>query len=237
MLMAQEFGAGLRDMAYIQPTYGYLPFPQSSRDKTSAFYAGGIIVNCAGRRFVDESLSYKTIGELALQQAGGKTFIVFDDIVRRQALTKDPRERQYFGEKGKVNRGFAADSIRALAQKAGIDADVLEQTVRLYNKTAPQGKDVLGRQTLTYTYGKPLPLTEPPFVAIETSAALLTTYCGIHVDPQMHVINVFGERINGLYAAGEVTGGVHGASSVSGTGFAKAFAMGRIAVESITEQI
>ena len=237
MIMAQEFGADLLDMAYIQPTYGYLPHPESSRDKTSAFYAGGIIVNRAGRRFINESLSYKTIGALALQQPEGRTYIVFDDLIRRQALTKDPRERQYIGEQGKAHRGFVAASIRELAAKAGINADVLQQTVSLYNETAPFGKDILGRQTLTYTYGKPLPITEPPFVAIEASAALLTTYCGLHVNPLMNVVNVFGEEIHGLYAAGEVTGGVHGASSVSGTGFAKAFAMGRIAVEALKAQI
>lgn len=236
MIMAQEFGADLLDMAYIKPTYGYLPHSQSSRDKTSAFYAGGIIVNQAGRRFVDESLSYKTIGELALQQPDSRTFIVFDDLIRKQALTKDPREKQFIGKQGKVHRGYAAASLRELAIKAGINAEVLLQTVKLYNETAPFGKDVLGRQTLTYTYGSPLPIREPPFVAIEASAALLTTYCGLHVNPMMNVINVFGEKIHGLYAAGEVTGGVHGASSVSGTGFSKAFAMGRIAVETIKAQ-
>lgn len=65
---------------------------------------------------------------------------------------------------------------------------------------------------------------------------MIGTYCGIRISPKAEVIDVFGEKIPHLYAAGEMTGGVHGASYMTGTAFSKAMCFGRIAVRSIAAQ-
>ena len=236
LLMAQEYGADVADVAYVKPTYGFTLNPKHVSDKSSVFYAGALIVNNKGKRFIRENDSYKTIGEAALAQDKGQSFMVFDETIRVQALPKDPREPRFMGEKGKTDFGFVGNTIEEVAQKAGIDPKALRATVDDYNANAPKGTDSLGRNTLAGGYGKPIALTEAPFVIIPATACLLSTYCGLKVNKDLQVLDVFGEPIKGLYAAGEVCGGFHGQSSMSGTGFAKAFSLGRLAYESMTQK-
>ena len=66
-----------------------------------------------------------------------------------------------------------------------------------------------------------------------TTAALIGTYCGLKIDEKARVLDVYGNPIKGLYAAGEATGGVHGAAYMTGTAFGKAICFGRIAVDTI----
>lgn len=67
------------------------------------------------------------------------------------------------------------------------------------------------------------------------TAALIGTYCGLRINPKAQVIDVFGEPIKHLYAAGEITGGVHGAAYMTGTAWGKAMSFGRVAVRTIAE--
>ena len=62
---------------------------------------------------------------------------------------------------------------------------------------------------------------------------MIATYCGVRINPKAQVIDVFGDVIPGLWAAGEMTGGVHGAAYMNGTAFSKAMAFGRIAVKDV----
>jgi fumarate reductase flavoprotein subunit len=68
-----------------------------------------------------------------------------------------------------------------------------------------------------------------PFYAIETKPVIVGTYCGIKIDKEAHVMNIWGRRIPRLYAAGEVTGGFHGDGYMGGTALGKAVVFGRIA--------
>ena len=236
MLMAQEYGADVLDVAYVKPTYGFTLNPKHVADKSSVFYAGAIIVNRDAKRFIRENDSYKTIGEAALSQKNGESFMVFDETIRIEALPKDPREKRFIGEKGKTDFGFVGNTIEDVAKKAGLDPKILAQTVAEYNKHVPDASDPMGRNTLAGNFGKPIAIQKPPFVIIPATACLLSTYCGLRVDPQLRVIDVFGKPINGLFAAGEVCGGFHGESSMSGTGFGKAFSLGRLAFESMSKR-
>ena len=74
-----------------------------------------------------------------------------------------------------------------------------------------------------------------PFFIMPTTAGMIGTYCGVRIDTEAHVIDVFGDRIPGLLAAGECTGGVHGAAYMTGTAFGKAIAFGRIAAQTIVK--
>ena len=62
---------------------------------------------------------------------------------------------------------------------------------------------------------------------------MIATYCGLKITPKAEVVDVFGQTIPRLFAAGEMTGGVHGAAYMNGTAFSKAMAFGRIAARSV----
>ena len=235
MLMAQEYGADVLDVAYVKPTYGFTLNPKHVSDKSSVFYAGAIIVNRDAKRFIRENDSYKTIGEAALSQKNGESFMVFDENIRVQALPKDPREKRFMGTRGKTDFGFVGNTIEEVAKNAGLDPKTLAQTIADYNKHVPDASDPMGRNTLAGNYGKPIAIEKPPFVIIPATACLLSTYCGLRVDPELHVIDVFGKPIKGVFAAGEVCGGFHGESSMSGTGFGKAFSLGRLAADEMVK--
>jgi fumarate reductase flavoprotein subunit len=98
----------------------------------SAMYRGAIIVNRAGRRFVNESVSYKTIGDRCLEQPELLGFQVFDQRVMDQSSPL-PTVADY---KGALDAGLVkqADSLEALAAALGIDAAALRETVDAYNR-------------------------------------------------------------------------------------------------------
>ena len=71
------------------------------------------------------------------------------------------------------------------------------------------------------------------FWILLSSSSMIATYCGLKVDTKARVIDVYGEPISGLYAAGEICGGFHGAAYMTGTAFSKAAAFGRVAAEQV----
>ena len=77
--------------------------------------------------------------------------------------------------------------------------------------------------------GKPTPLDTPPYYGFPSTTVVLATYCGVRVDNETRVLDVFGTVIPGLYAAGEVTGGFHGDGYVTGSSLGKSAVFGRIA--------
>lgn len=233
--MGLSLGADICDMNYIKATYGFKPHGTAS-EKSYVYYNGGIIVNKDGKRFVNESLSYKLIGDQALQQPEAKTFTVFDNKVRLTAMKSDRREIPWWKDvetTGKSSIGFVGKTLEEVAEKAGIPAQALVETVKEYNASAPFGKDPIGRKTLSGGVGKPVPLTEGPWVVMPATAAMIATYCGLKIDTTARVIDVYGDPIPGLYAAGEITGGLHGVAYMTGTAFSKAAVFGRIAAEQV----
>ena len=236
LLMAQAYGADFLNPDVIKATYGFTPNPKTIKDKSQVYYVGAIIVNKDGKRFVNESLSYKLLGDAALRQPESKSFQLFDHDMMLKSMETDAREKRFWGmvdKEGKTPYGYVGKTLADVAAQAGIDAKALEQTVKEYNELAPKGQDPLGRKSLGSGFGKPVPLKTGPFILMPTTAVLLSTYCGVKTDPQTRVIDVFNQKIPGLYAAGEIMGGVHGAAYMTGTGFGKALAFGRVAAETI----
>ncbi|HVZ45800.1 MAG TPA: FAD-dependent oxidoreductase [Ramlibacter sp.] len=235
-LMACALGAGLADMAYIEATLGasldrYPDLAQREGDSPSLLFPvirGAILVNLDARRFANESLNYKVLGAAGARQPKGVAFQIFDRKVMERSLPS-PAPANY---KEAHRRGIvrAADSVAALALGLGLDAARLRETIDRYNTAALNGADP--------EHGRPIPdygtpggacIDTPPFYAFACAAALTTTYCGIRTDARMRVRDVWGEPIPGLYAAGEVTGGFHGAAYLSGTALGKAAVHGRLA--------
>lgn len=227
--MAWALGADLLDVTYTKPTYGFNP-----NTKTSAFvmYNGAIIVNLDGKRYADESLPYKTLGTITLKEKDGIGIQVYDSAIHERAQKDALANTDYLKKNGEL---YEAATIEELAEKIGLPAKALKQTVATYNEGLSQGKDEFGRTSLSAGGGKPTPIEKAPFYAFRATSVLLSTYCGARIDVNARVINVFGEPIEGLWAAGEGTGSVHGAAYMSGTSVGKAVVFGKLAAESIAK--
>lgn len=229
LLMAQALGAGLKDMAGLNSTFGRHPDADPAQNALlHPIYKGAIAVNRDSCRFVDESLSYKELGETCLRQPGAMAWQIFDNDIMAlsipEAATSDFRGAL---QTGKV---LQAETWTALAQHAGIHGPALETTVKEYNQDAATGRDRrFGRTSLANGSGRLRRLATPPYFAYPCTSAILATYCGLAVDERARVLDVFGDPICGLYAAGEITGGFHGTGYMTGTSLGKAAIFGRIA--------
>jgi fumarate reductase flavoprotein subunit len=102
--------------------------------------------------------------------------------------------------------------------------------VERYNRFVDQGEDEdFGRKHLVHHHGALRRIERAPFYAYPSTAVVFGTYCGLRVDAAMRVIDVFGQPIAGLRAAGEIVGGLHGGAYMTGSALGKAAIFGRIA--------
>ena len=132
---------------------------------------------------------------------------------------------------------FKGQTIGEAAAKAGLDPKVVEATVKAYNSDIEKyGEDrVFGRKHQAGEMGKLRPINKPPFYVFPGTAVLLATYCGVKINEKTEVIDVFGDKIPGLYAAGEVTGGFHGKTYMSATAFIKGLVFGYVAANTVVQ--
>lgn len=232
LLMTLKLGAGLRDMAYVKSTFGNHPDAGSVRHRVLfPVYRGAIAVNRSGCRFFNESANYKALGDACLQQTDGIAFQIFDQTVMDKSsagvVTFD------FGEALESGFLLKAATLAELATKIGLDANALTETVNCYNDAIRCGRpDEFGRTALTNAFGTLGALERPPYYAYPSVNVMLGTYCGITIDAAARVVDVFDAPIEGLFAAGEVHGGFHGAAYMTGSGLGKAAIFGRIAAAS-----
>lgn len=227
LLMAWRLGAGLRDVGWVSGTFGSHPdTTDEEHELLTAFYMGAIIVNRQGRRFVDESLTYKEIGQVCLDQPNGLGFEVFDQRIRDRSQPGVPlSDIDHLQAKGHVHQ---ADTLEELAAAAGIDKVQLLATIERYNRsTIGQGEDEFGRTSLCNGVGRLDPLDTPPYYAYPARTLMTSTYGGLSVSPEAEVLDIEGSPLPGLFAAGEVVGGFHGASYLTGTALGKALIFGR----------
>lgn len=229
--MAWALGAGLADMAHIKGTFGFHPDTgkTAGRDWSKhAVYRGAIAVNKHAQRYTDESQSYKLLGDAVLLQPDARAFQIFDQSVFETATEDAPLFR--FREALALGRLLTAPTLEALAAKIGLDAGALTATIDRYNGFVRNGRDEdFGRTGLSTTYGKLVELKRAPWYAYPSTSGLIATYCGVTIDTEARVLNVYGEVIPGLYAAGEMTGGFHGVAYMTGSSLGKCVIFGRIA--------
>ncbi|RLV50353.1 FAD-dependent oxidoreductase [Nocardioides mangrovicus] len=229
--MAMRLGAGLADTGYVSGTFGSHPDTgEEEHELLTAFYLGAVILNRAGERFVDESLTYKELGQAVLRQPGAMAFEVFDQQVRDRSEPGVPlSDIGHLEDKGRL---LVADSLPQLAGRMGIAAERLEHTVASYNRAAVgEAADPLGRTHLCNGVGDLVPLTRPPFFAYPARTLMTSTFGGVRVDEHTRVLDLDGVPVPGLHAVGEVSGGLHGTSYVTGTALGKALIGGRLAAE------
>lgn len=235
--MAWDLGADVIDTPYIKGTYGVYPYEHPGEHGTGihAIYKGGIAVNWAGERFVDESLPYKVVGDANLLQDKGQSVQIFDSKV----MEATDSSVAIFDFAGRRESGILveADTIEELAERIGLPVAVTLATVAKYNRRIDSGEpDELGRVHLSGQVGTIFPLASPPYFGHISGTVVLATYCGLAVDTNMQVHNVYREPIDGLFAAGEIIGGFHGGGYMTGTSIGKSGIFGRIAGKRAAER-
>lgn len=230
LLMAAKIGAGQADLPYVKGTFGIFPFHSTAEQGTGilAVYKGAIAVNGLGRRFIDESLPYKVLGDACLAQPASIAYQVFDADVM---AASDPAVPIYdFRRRLDAGQIRASDTLEGLAEELGIDMSAFVDTVSSYNDTIAAGSpDEFGRVTLVGGVGARRSLRTAPFYGYPSTTVVLATYCGVTFDAATRVTDVYGDVIPGLFAAGEVTGGFHGNGYVTGSSLGKSAIFGRIA--------
>lgn len=234
LAMARKLGADMRDMIYIKGTYGKHPVDMLNHHSCLAVYKGAIAVNEHGKRFVDESISYKLLGDAVMAQPYHTSFQIFDQPIFDSG---DDRVRILdFSRRLEEGLIIQADTLQALARQIEVPYEELQATVERYNGFCDAGEDEeFGRRKLVHHHGELRRIETGPFYAYPSTAAVFGTYCGLRVDAGLRVLDVFGDAIGGLYAAGEVIGGFHGGAYMTGSALGKAVVLGRVAATSAAQ--
>lgn len=226
--MATALGADLRDMDYVKGTFGKHPTDETNDHSLQAVYKGAIAVNQDGARFVNESISYKLLGDAVMAQPWHTAYQIMDQGIFD---TGDDRVRILdFGRRLEEGLFYVGDTLEELAAQIEIDPEVLIATVERYNGYVEAGHDPeFGRKHLVHQHGALRKIETAPFYAYPSTAVVFGTYCGLRIDRGARVLRADGSPIAGLFAAGEVTGGFHGAAYMTGSALGKAIVFGRIA--------
>lgn len=213
--MAKELGAEFVDMEQIQthPTVN----PETQTMYTEGVRGNGaILVNKEGKRFVNELETRDVVSAAILEQTDGQCYMVFDQAVRESLAAIES-----YIKKGIVAE---ADTPEALGEEIGVDGAALAETLKAYAGYQAAGKDdEFGRESME------LPLDQPKYYAALCAPAIHHTMGGVKINTACEVLKADGSAIPGLFAAGEITGGVHGANRLGGNAVTDIVVFGRIA--------
>ncbi|MBF9016016.1 MULTISPECIES: flavocytochrome c [unclassified Oceanispirochaeta] len=177
---------------------------------------GAILVNRDAVRFISELQTRDVVSAAELEQTGKTAFLFFDQGVRESLSAIEK-----YAKAGYLTE---AASIAELAGKMELNAAALEATVNQYNSYVDGGSDPdFDRSDL------PRKLETGPYYMVEVGPAVHHTMGGLKIDTETRVYTEDGEWVSGLFAAGEVTGGVHGANRLGGNAMADITTYGQIA--------
>ena len=216
--MATAIGAGTVDMDQIQihPTV---------EANTAALITeglrgdGAILVNANGERFIDEVGTRDVVSAAEIAQPGSYSWLIVD-----QAMADASSVIQGYIKKGYTKTGATYEE---LAKELDVDSAAFANTMETWNSYVEAKNDPdFGRTSFAN------PLNNGPYYAIKVTAGVHHTMGGVTINSATEVLKEDGTVIPGLFAAGEVTGGVHGANRLGGTAVADFVVFGRIAGES-----
>lgn len=219
--MAKAVGADLVDMPEIQ-THPTVVHNNTAMITESVRGEGAILINRDGKRFINELETRDVVSKAELAQKGASAFLVFDQGTRENLSAIN----------GYVKQGFAveASTLEELAGKVGIEPKIFVETITTYNGYIKAGEDKdFGKK------GLPRELVKAPFYAIEVSPAIHHTMGGVRINTDTQVLTPEGKVIPGLYAAGEITGGVHGGNRIGGNAVTDITVFGKIAGENAAD--
>ena len=213
--MAQAIGAATVDMDQIQihPTV---------EANTAALITeglrgdGAVLINEEGKRFIDEVGTRDVVSAAEIAQTGSYSWLVVD-----QAMVDASSVIQGYIKKGYTVTG---ETYEELGKAMGVDAAAFAETMEKWNGYVEAKNDPdFGRTSFAN------PLNTAPYYAVKVTAGVHHTMGGLKINANTEVLNEKGEVIPGLFAAGEVTGGVHGANRLGGNAVADFTVFGRIA--------
>ena len=219
--MAQALGAATVDMNQIQihPT---VQFDTAALITEGLRGDGAVLINAEGKRFIDEVGTRDVVSAAEIAQPGSYSYLVVDQAM----LDKSSVIAGY------VKRGFVfqGNTYEELAEALGVDAATFAETMNTWNTYVEAKNDPdFGRTSFAQ------PLNTAPYYAIKVTAGVHHTMGGLVINTDTEVLKDDGTAIAGLYAAGEVTGGVHGANRLGGNAVADFVVFGRIAGEEAAE--
>ena len=245
LLMMQKVGAGLTSMNAI-PTFpmGLVSKDDETRGQIASTYTwktGGIVVNQNGERFCNETESNPAPREVALEeQPGAVQYDIYTDKILADLTAANSAYfmTAYFNgpEALGAHVMYEADSIEGLAAAIGVPAENLQKTIDEYNAAVEKGEpDQFGREfNVSNTYNIATNKVEgEKFYAIRLHALCVMTLGGVTANANMQVLDEEGNVIPGLYAAGEVVGGIWGKFVSGGTGVMGPIVFGKIAARHI----
>ena len=216
IIMVEKVGGVLVDMKEIQ-THPTVVHKKTNMITESVRGEGAILVNRDGKRFIDELETRDVVSKAILEQKGASAFLIFNQDIRENLKAAD----------GYVKKGFAVEgTLEEIATKIGVDAKTLKATLDKYNEAVRTQKDLEFNKT---KFAREL--LGDKFYAIEVSPAVHHTMGGVRINTNAEVLGKNGRPIKGLYAAGEVTGGIHGANRIGGNAVTDITVFGKIAGE------
>ncbi len=221
--MAQAIGADTVDLEQVQlhPTV-HLEGTDASLITEGLRGDGAILVNQEGERFFDEVSTRDKVSAAEFEQTGGYAWLIIDSRMSEASNVIQ----------GYIKNGFAesGDSYEALAEAIGAPADAFAETMAKWNACVEAKEDPdFGRVSFAN------PLDQAPYYAIKVQPGIHHTMGGIKINDEAKVVDTDGNVIPGLFAAGEVTGGVHGNNRLGGNAVADFVIFGRIAGSSAAE--
>ena len=230
ILMAEKLDAQMYDMGHLQ----ILPTTDPANGQINTFVGNpqGLYVNKEGKRFVDETADRDTMVQAILKQTDASYYVISDRAT--SGLTEDNLNMFSISLDDLIARGkvVEAPTLEELAEKIGIPAETLVETVNTFNKCAETGHDPeFGRPTYaTNVEGLTVAVKEGPYYACLRSPARHITKGGILINEKAQVLDKNNEIIPGFYAAGEVTGGT------SVAGLCNCIDTGRLAGMTISQE-
>ena len=212
--MIEKVGGGTVDMKEIQihPTVEQ----SSSFLITEAVRGeGAILVSQAGTRFINELETRDTVSAAIIGLKEKAAYLIFDAGVKERVTAIDFYDKQGFVVKG--------ETIEDLAKELDVDSATLAKTVDTWNTSVKDKKDdQFQRET-----GMDNDLSKAPYYAIKIAPGIHHTMGGVKINTKTEVLKEDGQTINGLYAAGEAAGGLHGKNRIGGNAVADIIIFGR----------
>lgn len=225
-IMCEKIGADFVHMSYIQtfpiadPTNGALSHVGGSR------FDGAILVNKSGERFVEELERRDVVSQAILSQEGGVAYLVWSGEVEAVANRTISEKNEV--TKLKRNNLFAEGTLDEAAAALDINLDVLKGTLERYNSFVDAGKDEDFNRR-----GDLVSIKEGTFYIQTVAPAVHHTMGGVRVDSENRVMDTNGDIIEGLFAAGEIVGGIHGTNRLGGNAITDILVFGKRTGENI----
>ncbi|WP_239256256.1 flavocytochrome c [Listeria ilorinensis] len=229
IVMAEAIGGALTNMENIQtypvcdPETGVISLVADSR------FNGAILVNQEGNRFVEELERRDVISKAILAQPGGYTYQLWNGDIEKISNTTKVHKDEYEQLK-KEKMLVKADTLEEAAKFFDVDPKALKQTVDKVNQYAKDGKD----PDFDHRAGL-VDMSKGPYYMMKAVPSVHHTMGGLVINEQAQVMNTDNQPIENLYAAGELTGVIHGTNRLGGNAISDIITFGRIAGQEVSK--